>query len=82
LALALLLEITTEEMALLWYQTVQSHIVAKLAQDDFVIDSQEIVDCIVNEVKAEFMSEAQSPEADPRWMRARRGSPWRQPPSR
>jgi Family of unknown function (DUF6166) len=39
LALALLLEIATEEMALLWYQDVRSHIVAQLAQDDFVIDS-------------------------------------------
>ncbi len=61
LALALLLEITTEEMALLWYEDVRSHIVAPLAQDDFVIDAQEIVDCIVNEVKAEFVSEARSP---------------------
>jgi hypothetical protein len=40
---------------------VQWHIVARLAPDDFVIDSQEIVDCIVNEVKAEFVSEARSP---------------------
>ena len=61
----LILEITTEEMALLWYQDVQSHIVAQLAQDDFVIDSQEIVDCIVNEVKAEFISEARSPGGRP-----------------
>jgi Family of unknown function (DUF6166) len=67
LALALLLEITTEEMALLWYQDVRSHIVAQLAQDDFVIDSQEIVDCIVNEVKAEFVSEARSPGRRPEW---------------
>jgi hypothetical protein len=65
LALALLLEITTEEMALLWYQDIQSHIVAQLAQDDFVIDSQEIVDCIVNEVKAGFISEARSPGGRP-----------------
>jgi hypothetical protein len=61
LALALLLEITTEEMALLWYQDIQSHIVAQLAPDDFVIDSREIVDCIVNAVKAEFVLEARSP---------------------
>jgi len=60
LALALLLEITTTEMALLWYQEVKRHIIARLPQDDFVIDSQEIVDCIVNEVKAEFVSEARS----------------------
>jgi hypothetical protein len=61
LALALLLELTHEDLALLWYQDVQSHIVARLARDDFVIDSQEIVDFIVNEVKAEFVSEARSP---------------------
>jgi hypothetical protein len=65
LALALLLEITTEEMALLWYQDVRSQIVAQLAQDDFVLDSQAIVEFIVNEVKAEFMSEAQSPGGRP-----------------
>jgi len=65
LALALLLEITTEEMALLWYQDVQSYILAQLAQDDFVIDSQEVVDFIVNEVKAEFMLEARSPGGEP-----------------
>ena len=57
LALALLLELTQEELALLWYRDVQSHIVAQLPQDDFVIDSQEIVELIINEVKAEFMSE-------------------------
>jgi Family of unknown function (DUF6166) len=61
LALALLLELTHEDLALLWYQEVQSHIVARLARDDFVIDSQEIVDFIVNEVKAEFISEERSP---------------------
>jgi hypothetical protein len=61
LALALLLEITTEEMALLWYQDVRTHIVAQLAQADFVIDSQEIVDLIISEVKAEFVSEERSP---------------------
>jgi hypothetical protein len=65
LALALLLELTHEALALLWYEDVQSHIVARLARDDFVIDSQEIVDCIVNEVKAEFMPEAQSPGGRP-----------------
>jgi hypothetical protein len=56
LALALLLELTTEEMALLWYQQVKCHIIARLPQDDFVLDSQTIVDCIVNEVKAQLMS--------------------------
>jgi hypothetical protein len=67
LALALLLELTREDLALLWYQDVQSHIVARLVPDDFVIDSQEIVDCIVNEVKAEFVSEARSPGGTPEW---------------
>jgi hypothetical protein len=74
LALALLLELTHEDLALLWYQEVKGHIVAGLAQDDFVIDSQAIVDCIVNEVKAEFGSEHRSPgskpesEADGTWL--------------
>jgi hypothetical protein len=65
LALALLLEITTKEMALLWYQNVKRNIIARLPQDDFVIDSQEIVDFIVNEVKAEFASEERSPGGRP-----------------
>jgi hypothetical protein len=65
LALALLLELTTEEMALQWYQEVTWHIIARLAQDDFVIDSQQIVDFIVNKVKAEFVSEARSPGSRP-----------------
>jgi hypothetical protein len=65
LALALLLELTNEDLALLWYQDVKWHIVARLAQDDFVIDSQEIVDCIVNEVKAEFVSGERSPAGRP-----------------
>jgi hypothetical protein len=60
LALALLLELTKEDLALLWYQDVKWNIIARLAQDDFVIDSQEIVDCIVNEVRAEFVSEERS----------------------
>jgi hypothetical protein len=57
LALALLLELAHEDLALLWYQDVKRHIVARLARDDFVIDSQAIVDCIIDEVKAEFASE-------------------------
>jgi hypothetical protein len=65
LALALLLELTKEDLALLWYQDVQSHIVARLAQDDFVIDAQEIVDCIVNEVKAAIVPPARSPRSRP-----------------
>jgi Family of unknown function (DUF6166) len=67
LALALLLEIArNKEMALLWYQDVKRHLIARLPQDDFVIDSQEIVDCIVNEVKAEFVSEEPSPGGRPK----------------
>jgi hypothetical protein len=65
LALALLLEMTQEALALLWYEDIQSHIMARLARDDFVMDSQEIVDCIVNEVKAGFISEARSPGGRP-----------------
>jgi hypothetical protein len=66
LALALLLEIArNKEMALLWYQDVKRHIIARLPQDDFVIDSQEIVDFIVNEVKSEFVSEERSPGGRP-----------------
>jgi hypothetical protein len=68
LALALLLELTHEELALLWYRDVQGYIVARLAQEDFVIDSQEIVDCIVNEVKAEFGSEERLPAGRAEWV--------------
>jgi hypothetical protein len=76
LALALLLELTHEDLALLWYQAVKGHIVARLAQDDFVIDSREIVDFIVNEVKAEFASEERplggraESEEDDTWLAA------------
>jgi len=55
LALALLLELTTQEMALLWYQDVQWAIIAKLPQTDFTFDSQEIVSCITNTVQAELV---------------------------
>jgi hypothetical protein len=74
LALALLLELTQENLALMWYQEVKQHIVARLPQDDFVIDSQAIVDCIVNEVKAEFASEERAldggaeSEGDETWL--------------
>ena len=52
LALALLLEITRNtEMALLWYQDVKRHIIARLPQADFTLDSQEIIDFIVNAVQ-------------------------------
>jgi hypothetical protein len=57
LALALLLELTHEDLAVLWYQEVKWQIIARLPQDDFLIDSREIVDCIVNEVKAQLMAE-------------------------
>ena len=49
LALALLLEFATKEMALLWYQDVKWQIIARLPQADFMLDSQEIVDFIVSE---------------------------------
>jgi hypothetical protein len=48
LALALLLEITTKEMAVLWYQEVKRQVVAKLPQADFTLDSQVIIDFIVH----------------------------------
>jgi hypothetical protein len=51
LALALLLEITTKEMAVLWYQDVKRQILAKLPEADFLLDSQEIIDIIVNAVQ-------------------------------
>jgi hypothetical protein len=55
LALALLLELTTKEMALLWYQDVKWHIIAKLPQADFTLDSQEIVSFITSSVQAELV---------------------------
>jgi hypothetical protein len=55
LALALLLEITTKDMALLWYQDVKWQMIAKLPQADFTLDSQEIVDFITNTVQAELV---------------------------
>jgi uncharacterized protein DUF6166 len=54
LALALLLELTTEPMALLWYQEVKRHIMAGLPQADFTIDSQMIMDFIADEVREEL----------------------------
>jgi hypothetical protein len=65
LALALLLELTNEDLALLWYQEVKWQIIARLPQDDFLIDSQEIVDCVVNEVKAQLMAEERSQGGSP-----------------
>lgn len=55
LALALLLEMTTQEMALLWYQDVKWHIIAKLPQADFTLDLQEIMSFITSAVKAELV---------------------------
>jgi hypothetical protein len=46
LALALLLELTTAEMAVHWYQDVQWHVIAKLPRGDFVVDAQVIADVI------------------------------------
>jgi hypothetical protein len=54
LALALLLELTTEEMALLWYQDVKWQIIAKLPQTDFTLDSQEIISFITGAVSTEL----------------------------
>jgi Family of unknown function (DUF6166) len=50
-ALALLLELTTKDMALLWYQEVKRQIIAQLPEAGFVLDSQAITDFIVNAVK-------------------------------
>jgi len=55
LALALLLEITTKDMALLWYQDVKWNIIAPLPQADFTLNSQQIVDFITSSVKAELV---------------------------
>jgi hypothetical protein len=46
LALALLLDLTTAEMAVHWYQDVQWHVIAKLPRADFVVDVQVIADVI------------------------------------
>lgn len=46
LALALLLELTTKELALLWYQDVKWRLIATLPQADFTPDSHVIVDFI------------------------------------
>jgi hypothetical protein len=66
LALALLLELTHEDLALLWYQEVKWQIIARLPQDDFLIDSQAIVDCVVNDVKAQLMTEERPQGRRPR----------------
>jgi hypothetical protein len=57
LALALLLEMTTEDMALLCYQEVKWNIITRLPQDNFLLDAQPIIDLIVGEVNTEFLSE-------------------------
>lgn len=70
LALALLLELTNEDLALLWYQDVKWNVIAGLPQDDFVIDSEQIFDFIAGEEKTELLLEGRSregqhtPEAD------------------
>jgi hypothetical protein len=55
LALALLLEITTKEMALLWYQEVKRNIIAPLPQADFMLDSQDMISFITSTVNAELV---------------------------
>jgi hypothetical protein len=54
LALALLLEMTIAEMALLWYQDVKWQIIARLLQADFTLDSQGILSLITSSVKAKL----------------------------
>jgi hypothetical protein len=54
LALALLLELTSKEMALLWYQDVKWQIIAKLPQTDFTLDSEVVTTFIANEVNVEL----------------------------
>lgn len=67
LALALLLELTTKELALLWYQEVTWQIIAKLPQADFTLDSQAIVDVMTGAVSAELaLSRSISPEGEAR----------------
>ena len=63
LALALLLELTSEDLALLWYQDVKWNVIARLPQDDFVIDSQQIFDFIASETNTELLLEGRSREA-------------------
>jgi hypothetical protein len=55
LALALLLELTTKEMAMLWYQDVKWHIITKLPQADFTLDSQDMIAFITSSVKTELV---------------------------
>jgi hypothetical protein len=55
LALALLLELTTKEMSILWYQDVKWQIIAKLPQADFTLDSQEIISFITGAVQTELV---------------------------
>ena len=55
LALVLLLETTTKEMALLWYQEVKRQIIARLPQADFTRNSQEIISFITEAVSTELV---------------------------
>jgi hypothetical protein len=52
LALALLLELTNEDLALVWYQEVQWHLIARLPQADFSLNSAEITHFIVNATRS------------------------------
>jgi uncharacterized protein DUF6166 len=52
LTLALLLELTTADMALLWYQEVKWRIIVRLPQADFILDSQDLLSCITSAVSA------------------------------
>jgi hypothetical protein len=56
LALALLLELTTEELAVRWYQDVRWRVIAQLPRADFIMDAQVMADAIgrpVGETRAE-----------------------------
>jgi hypothetical protein len=67
LALALLSEITTKELAVLWYQDVKWHIIAQLPQADRTLDSQEIMSFIISTVQAELVQGGRDmPEGRPR----------------
>ena len=66
LALALLLEITTEEMAILWYQEIKRQVIAKLPQTDFTLDSREIISFITDAVST-ALSQEPRPTLQGRW---------------
>ena len=66
LALALLLELTTKEMATLWYQDVKWQVIAKLLQADFTLDSQATISFITGAVNTELV-QGPGPTSQGRW---------------